>query len=146
MDKKTVTIHLFMKTGGPQPETWDPDAINKYFIGNFAKQWAMYDGYIPTYLGYENGVIRFKLVTDPRITGIYWISLCNYIANQYKARVGLLKDATNFDVEHFMANDIIGFNIEADNLEKIKIYQARIKASNDALPEKPNFLHFGKIM
>ena len=99
-----------MKTGGPQPETWDPEAINKYFIGNFAKQWAMCDGYIPTYLGYENGVIRFKLVTDPRITGIYWISLCNYIANQYKSKVGLFKDATNFDVEHFMANDIIGFN------------------------------------
>ena len=114
MDKKTVTLQLFMKTGGPQPETWRPEAINKYFIGNFAKQWAMCDGYLPTYLGYENGVIRFKLVTDPRITGIYWISLCNYIANQYKAHVGLLKDATNFDVEHFMAKDFIGFNIEAE--------------------------------
>jgi len=41
MDKKTVTLQLFMKTGGPQPETLDPDAINKYFIGNFAKQWAI---------------------------------------------------------------------------------------------------------
>ena len=30
-----------MKTGGPQPETWEPEAINKYFIGNFAKQWAL---------------------------------------------------------------------------------------------------------
>ena len=145
MDKKTVTLQLFMKTGGPQPETWDQEAINKYFIGNFAKQWAMCDGYLPTYLGYENGVIRFKLITDPRITGIYWISLCNYIANQYKAQVRLLRDATNFEVEHFMANDIIGFNIEADNLEKIKIYQARIKASNDTLPENPNLLHKGRI-
>jgi len=122
MDKTTITLQLFMKTGGPQPETWDPKAINKYFIGNFAKQWAMCDGYLPTYLGYENGIIRFKLVTDPRITGIYWISLCNYIANQYKAQIGLLKDATNFEVEHFMANDIIGFNIEADNPEKLKEY------------------------
>jgi len=52
MDKKTVTLQLFMKTGGPQPESWDPDAINKYFIGNFANQWAMRDGYLPTYLGY----------------------------------------------------------------------------------------------
>jgi hypothetical protein len=114
MDKKTFTLQLFMKTGGPQPETWDPEAINKYFIGNFAKQWAMFDGYLPTYLGFENGVIRFKLVTDPRITGNYWISLCNYIVNQYKAQVGLLRDATNFEVEHFMAKDIIGFNIEAE--------------------------------
>jgi len=100
-----------MKTGGPQPESWDPESINNYFIGNFAKQWAMCDGYLPTYLGFENGVIRFKLVTDPRITGNYWISLCNYIANQYKAQVRLLRDATNFDVEHFMPKDIIGFNI-----------------------------------
>ena len=145
MDKKTVTLQLFMKTGGPQPETWDPEAINKYFIGNFAKQWAMWDGYLPTYLGYENGVIRFKLVTDPRISGIYWISLCNFIAYQYKTKVGLLKDATNFDVEHFMANDIIGFNIEADNPEKFKEYDARLKASYETLPENPNLLHKGKI-
>ena len=48
MDKKTVTLKLFMKTGGTQPENWDPEAINKFFIGNFAKQWAMCDGYLPT--------------------------------------------------------------------------------------------------
>ena len=145
MDKKTVTIQLFMKTGGPQPETWDPEAINKYFIGNFAKQWAMCDGYLPTYLGYENGVIRFKLVSDPRITGIYWISLCSFIAYQYKTKVELLKDATNFDVEHFMANDIIGFNIEADNPEKLKEYDARLKASYATLPDRPNMLHKGRL-
>ena len=145
MDKKTITLQLFMKTGGPQPETWDPDAINKYFIGNFAKQWAMRDGYLPTYLGYENGVIKFKLVTDSRIKVNYWISLCNYIANKYKDNVGLLRDATNFDVEHFMANDIIGFNIEADNPEKFKEYDARLKASYATLPEKPNILHKGLI-
>jgi hypothetical protein len=55
MDKKTVTLQLFMKTGGPQPETLDPEAINKYFIGNFTKQWAMLYGYLPAYLAYENG-------------------------------------------------------------------------------------------
>ena len=145
MDKKTVTLNLFMKTGGPQPETWDPEAINKYFIGNFAKQWAMCEGYLPTYLGYENGVIKFKLVTDPRISGIYWISLCNYIAYHYKTKVELLKDATNFDVSHFMANDIIGFNIEADDPEKFKSYSERVSASYATLPEKANLLHYGKI-
>ena len=145
MDKKTVTLQFFMKTGGPQPETWEPDAINKYFIGNFAKQWAMRDGYLPTYLGYENGVIRFKLVTDPRIKVNYWISLCNYIAHQYKAQVRLLRDATNLEVEHFMANDIIGFNIEADNPEKFNEYDARLKASYATLPQSPNMLHKGQI-
>jgi hypothetical protein len=145
MDKKTVTLQLFMKTGGQQPQTWDPAAINQYFIGNFAKQWAMCDGYLPTYLGYENGVIWFKLVTDPRIKVNYWISLCNYIANKYKANVVLLKNATNFEVEHFIANDIIGFNIEADDPEKFKIYDARLKASYATLPEKPNVLHYGHI-
>ena len=105
----------------------------------------MRDGYLPTYLGYENGVIKFKLVSDPRITGIYWISLCNYIAYQYKTKVALLKDATNFDVEHFMANDIIGFNIEADDPEKFKIYDARLKASYATLSERPNMFHKGRI-
>jgi hypothetical protein len=145
MEQKTVTLHLFMKNGGPQPETWDTEAINKFFIGNYAKQWAMCDGYMPTYLGYENGVIKFKLVTDPRITGIYWISLCNYIANQYKAQVNLLRDATNFEVDHYMANDIIGFNIEADDPEKLKEYDARLKASYATLPENPSLLHRGRI-
>jgi hypothetical protein len=145
MDKKTITLQLFMKSGGPQPESWDPEAINKYFIGNFAKQWAMRDGYMPTYLGYQYGVIKFKLVTDPRISGIYWISLCNFIANQYKTQVNILRDATNFDVEHYMANYIIGFNIEADNPEKLKEYDARLKASYATLPEEPNLLHKGKI-
>ena len=145
MDKKTITLNLFMKTGGPQPDTWEPEAINKYFIGNFAKQWAMCDGYLPTYLGYENGIIKFKLVTDPRISGIYWISLCNFIAYQYKTKVGLLKDATNFDVEHYMANDIIGFNIKADDPEKFNEYDAKLKASYATLPENPSLLHKGRI-
>ena len=105
----------------------------------------MCDGYLPTYLGYENGVIKFKLVSDPRITGIYWISLCNYIANQYKAQVRLLRDATNFEVEHYMANDIIGFSIQADNPDKFKEYDARLKASYAALPKSPNMLHKGLI-
>lgn len=104
-----------------------------------------YVRWLSSYLGYENGVIRFKLVSDPRITGIYWISLCNYIAYQYKTKVALLKDATNFEVEHFMANDIIGFNIEADNPEKFKEYDARLNASYATLPESPNLLHKRQI-
>jgi len=73
----------------------------------------MYDGYLPTYTGYADGVINFKLVTNPRCTGLYWIGLCNDIANQYKMHVDLLKDATNFKVAYFIANDIIGFNINS---------------------------------
>jgi hypothetical protein len=38
MDMKTVTFNLFMKTGGPQPETLDQDVINMYLIDNFAKK------------------------------------------------------------------------------------------------------------
>ena len=105
----------------------------------------MCDGYLHTYLGYKNCVIRLKLVTVPRITDFYWISLSNYIANQYKAKDGLLKYAKNYNAEHFMENDIIGFKIEADNLEKLKEYDARLKASYATLPEKPNLVHYGKI-
>ena len=145
MDKKTVTLQLFMKSGGPQPENWDPDSINKFFIGNYAKKWAMCDGYMPTYLGFENGIIRFKLVTDPRIKGIYWNSLCNYIAKSYKSQVELLKNATNFDVEHFFANDIIGFNIEFDNIERLNEYNTRLKKTYESLPNSPHLLHKGLI-
>jgi hypothetical protein len=87
-------------------------------------------------LGLEKGVIRHKLVTEPRITDIYWISLCNFIAYQYKTKVELLKDATNFQVEHFLANVVIGFNRETDNPKKLKEYDARLKASCANLPEK----------
>jgi len=69
----------------------------------------------------------------------------NYIANQYKARVELLNDATNFDVEHFMANDIIGFNIEADDPEKFNSYDARLKALYATLLENHNLFHKGRI-
>jgi len=44
-----------------------------------------------------------------------------------------------------MANDIIGFNIEADDPEKFKEYDARLKASYATLPENPNLLHKGRI-
>lgn len=50
MNNKTVNRQLFVKNGGIQPETWDTEAIIHYFIGNFAKQWTMCDGYITTYL------------------------------------------------------------------------------------------------
>jgi hypothetical protein len=44
-----------------------------------------------------------------------------------------------------MANDIIGFNIEADDPEKFNSYDSRLKASYETLPENPNMLHKGRI-
>jgi plasmid stabilization system protein ParE len=44
-----------------------------------------------------------------------------------------------------MANDIIGFNIEADNPEKLKEYDARLKATYATLTKSPNMLHKGQI-
>jgi hypothetical protein len=143
--QKTVSVHLFLKTGGLQPTILEPKLIDQFFKGNLAKRWAMLDGYLPTFKGYENGVIQFSLVTDPRCTGLFWNSLCNFIAVQYKKKVVLLNDATNFRVEHFVANDIIGFNITADQTEKIIKYSARVKASHESLPKKPIWIHYGKI-
>ena len=101
----------------------------------------MYDGYLPTYTGYADGVINFKLVTNPRCKGLYWIGLCNDIANQYKMHVDLLKDATNFKVAYFIANDIIGFNINSGDTVKFKKYKGRVQASNASLPLKPEETH-----
>ena len=145
MNEKTVSVQLFMPNGGPQPEQLTPIYINHYFIGNFAKQWAMRDGYLPTFLSYENGIIQFKLVTDPRIEGVFWIRLCKFIAYQYKTHVALLKDATKFEVEHYMANDIIGFTVDADDTEKLNEYSDRQKAAYASLPSSPNLLHKGVI-
>ena len=142
---KTISLQLFMKTGGAQPTTLDAEIINKFFQGNLAKRWAMCEGYLPTYTGYENGVIHFELLTDPRCTGLYWISLCNNIAIQYKIHVDVLKNATNFEVKHFIANDIIGYNIKANDLEKLNKYQARVQATYASLPLKPKSTHYGMI-
>lgn len=142
---KTVSLNFFMKTGGPQPTTKDAKTINKYFQGNLAKRWAMLDGYLPTYTDYANGVIKFDLVTDPRCTGLYWISLCNTIAIHYKQQIDFLKDATNFEVNHFIVNDIIGFNIDAGDDEKLVKLDYRVQATYAAMPKETSWIHFGKI-
>jgi len=142
---KTVSLTLFMKTGGAQPTTWDAKAINKYFQGNVAKRWAMLNGYLPTYTGYANGVIQFDLVTDPRCTGLYWNSLCSNIAVHYKQQIDFLKDATNFKVTHFIVNDIIGFNINAGDDEKFIKLNDRVQATYASIPKTSAFIHYGKI-
>jgi hypothetical protein len=144
-EERSINIQVFMKTGGSQPATWEAKAIDRFFKGNLAKKWAMCDGYLPTYTGYENGKIQFKLITDTRCTGLYWISLCNHIANQYKENVMLLKDATHFKAEHFIANDIIGFNINANDTDKFNKYNGRVQATYASLPLKPEVTHYGKI-
>ena len=143
--EKTVRLTLFMKTGGPQPTTLDAKAINKYFKGNLAKRWAMLDGYLPTYTGYDNGVIKFDLVTDPRCTGLYWISLCINIATQYKQQVDLLKDTTGFEVTHFIVNDIIGLHMLVGDNEKFVRLNARVQATNASITKTISFIHYGKI-
>jgi hypothetical protein len=140
-----IKLHVFMKTGGQQPATWNAKDINNYFQGNIAKKWAMLNGYLPTYTGYTNGTIQFNLVTDPRCTDFNWISLCNKIAIQYKQEVNLLKDATNFEVKHFVVNDIIGFNIDASDAEKFRRLNERVQATNASMPKESSWTHYGKI-
>jgi len=142
---KTVRVAFFMKTGGPQPTTLDAKAINKYFQGNLAKRWAMLDGYLPTYTGYDNGVIKFNLVTDPRCTGLYWMSLCINIATQYKQEVDVLKDTTGFEVTHFIVNDIIGLHMLVGDNEKFVRLNARVQATNASITKTISFIHYGKI-
>ena len=90
-------------------------------------------------------MIQFDLVTDPRCTGLYWISLSDNIAAHYKKQVDFLKDATNFEVNHFIVNDIIGFNINADNDEKFVRLNDRVQATYASMPKTSAFIHYGKI-
>lgn len=141
----TVPIQLFIKTGGTQPTLWDVKVIDHFFKGNVAKKWAMCDGYLPTLTAYENRVIHFDLITDPRCADIYFISLCKYIGNAYRQSVTLLKDATRFEAAHYIANDIIGFNISGDEKSKFDEYNNRMNASYASLPAKPAWTHNGQI-
>ncbi len=93
----------------------------------------------------KDDLIHATISTSNKFNDLNGINLCNYIANKYKVHVELLKDATNFEVKHIIANDIIGFNIEANNPDKFNEYDQRVMASFASLPEKPNVLHFGRI-
>ena len=68
-----------------------------------------------------------------------------YIGYFEKAKLGLLFGAISFDVEHFVANDIIGFYVRADEPEKFNSFDSRLKASYATLPENPSLLNKGKL-
>ena len=64
---------------------------------------------------------------------------------QYKHQIDFLKDATNFEVNHFIVNDIIGFNITAGNEEKFVRLNNRVQATYASMPKTSSFIHYGKI-
>lgn len=142
--KNKLSIHIFHKTGGKQPASLDPKAINKFFKGNIAKDWAMRLGYIPTFTSYENGELKFDIVSDPRYKGHDFI-LARHIASEYAKKVTILKDATNFVANHFKANDIIGFLITRDEEDQLESLKARMDKSYAELSEKPQLVHYGAI-
>jgi hypothetical protein len=48
-------------------------------------------------------------------------------------------------VNHFIVNDIIGFNIDAGDDEKLVKLDYRVQATYAAMPKKTAWIHFGKI-
>ncbi len=145
-NQKTIELSLFYKTGGSQPTDLTTSNVNRYFVSNYAKVWAMQEGFISYFKGLDEFTIKFDLITDPRIpTNLYYISLCNFIAKTYKENVTQLKDITNFEVNHFIASDIIGFNVNENEIEKQNEYSKRMKQAYDTLPKEPKSIHFGKI-
>jgi hypothetical protein len=146
MEMQNFLLHVFMKTGGHQPTTLDSKEIDGYFVGNIAKVWAMTKGFIANFQSFENGELRFKLITDPRCNNVVYMSLCKYIAKSFKDNVALLRDAASFKAEHYIANDIIGFNLAGDEMLKLEEYEKRVQASYDSLPSKPDIIHLGKIL
>lgn len=92
--KITASIHIFNKTGGEQPTNLDPKEINHFFKGNYAKDWAMRLGYIPTFTDYKDGVLYFNIISDPRFKCSDLI-LAKQLAGVYAKNITLLKDATS---------------------------------------------------
>jgi len=140
----TCKVQVFTKTGGGQPSTLDADQINKFFKGNYAKQWAMIKGYISTFKSYKNGIIYFDLITDPRCKNEPFF-LSKFIASEYRNKVSVLKDATSFEVSQFEAKDIIGFLLAESEFDKLHAYNERMKNSYDNLSDKPDLIHVGRI-
>ncbi|MBM3416001.1 MAG: hypothetical protein FJY20_06055 [Bacteroidetes bacterium] len=143
--KKTYTIHGYFKTGGLQPGKMDKEAINYFFTHNYAKAWAMYDGFMAYFEEYRDGKLIFRLITDPRFKGHHFF-LALWVARQFKSKVNLLKEAGSFEALHFKAIDIIGYNIPAGtDIKVIKELDRRVSLSVDTLSAKPDCVHFGKI-
>ncbi|MBL0330073.1 MAG: hypothetical protein IPP64_11805 [Bacteroidetes bacterium] len=143
-NKFMASIHIFHKTGGEQPTNLDPKAINHFFKGNYAKDWAMRLGYIPTFKDYKDGVIHFDIISDPRCED-HDFFLAHFIASEYLKKVTVLKDATNFIANYFKANDIIGFLITSDEKDQLESLKERMDKSYAELPKKPQLVHYGAI-
>lgn len=137
-------VHVFTKTGGGQPSTLDADQINNFFTGNYAKQWAMTKGYIPTFRSYKNGRIYFDLISDPRCKDDPFL-LSKFIAGEYRNNISLLNDATSFEASQFEAKDMIGFLVTASELDQVEGYHERMKKAYDHLRDVPDSIHGGRI-
>ena len=134
-----------MKTGGLQPTEVDERKINHFFTGNYAKSWAMRDGFISTFKEYKDGKIIFDMTTDPRFKGNGFF-LSKWIAEQYKSNVDVLKDAKSYQANHFIALEQIGFLVNADtDAATIEELNRKCKYAYASLPAKPSLLHFGSI-
>lgn len=144
-EKPNTNLHVFLKTGGPQPTSLEPSEINQYFLGNYAKVWIMTRGFYPIFKDYKEKTIAFKLIIDPRFHGD-GLLLSMWIAKQYKMEVDLLRDAEFFDVNEYHANDIIGFHVPPETpAEEIDVLYTRISKSMGSLPDARKFLHHGRI-
>lgn len=141
---KTINVQFFVKNGGDQPVTLDPDAVNHFFKKNYAKIWAMQDGFIANFTKYEDGKIHFDIISDPRFTGDEHM-LSSFIAREYRNKVALLKDATSYEARHYLAKDIIGFLLNGAETALLAAYNERVQQSYAGLKKEPDFLHFGII-
>lgn len=137
-------MRVFLKTGGHQPENTDAEAINKFFLGNYAKVWAMRDGYYPTFRNFEKGKIFFDLVTDMRFRDDDFL-LSKFVAEQYALKVDILKAATSFHCRHFKTDGLVGCHVPEKSV-LLPALSALIDVSLANLPSEPYYDHYGSIV
>ena len=142
---KTYELLFVLKTGGTQPLDAIASEINRYFTGNYAKAWAMKDGFMPTFKAYREGKIIFDLITDSRFRG-QGLLLSKWVAEKYKQLVNVLKEAEYFEVEHFVTTGQIGYNVKAGGpAEEMERLNRLVKETNASLPTEPRFIHYGRL-
>ena len=144
-DSSTYILHFIRQTGGNQPTTIDNKAIDKFFIGNYAKILIMKDGWYPQFRGYQKNEIEFDLITDIRFKG-NGLLLSRWIAEQYRLKVNVLSEATHFKCNHFITQGIVGYLINAGTDPDVEnMLMKKVIDTMATLPAEPKFYHYGRI-
>ncbi|HNQ12413.1 MAG TPA: hypothetical protein PKH65_02635 [Bacteroidia bacterium] len=118
--------------------------FNAEYYFNRSFPWADRYGVFCVIESYNENTLTFKLITDPRwITRYKELSL--FVFMTYINCIDKFKDIENYVCNHYLANDIIGYNYDKVKTTKHSAYDVRINTSLSTLKPKPDDIYTGSI-